>query len=318
VQADTPRGAMEVQQPTAAELYLELLKNCLTRQLFGDDEVPVVPGRAATPRLLLRSIRDALATRHLGLVRKAAFDPRARAEGRDWPARAETMIGRKRLDDLQRCVTDVLSRAVPGDLIETGVWRGGATILMRAVLAAYGDSDRRVWVADSFQGLPRPDPERWPAEVGDKHWTREQLAVPLEEVRANFARYGLLDDRVRFLAGWFKDTLPAAPIERLAVLRLDGDMYGSTMEALQALYPRLSPGGYVIVDDYGAVPQCREAVTDFRAAHDIVDPIEWVDWTGVHWRRSAGGVAAQTFSSSKSRPAPRDRPPRDERGAARR
>src|SRR6266498_356536 len=280
---------MEVRQCTAAELYLELLKNCLTRQLFGDDDVSVVPRRATTRRLRFRPIRDALATRHLERVRKAALDPRARAEGRDWPARAETTIGRKRLDNLQQCVTDVLSRGVPGDLIETGVWRGGATILMRAVLEAYGDTDRQVWVADSFQGLPTPDPERWPAEMGDEHWTREQLAVPLEEVQANFARYGLLDDRVRFLAGWFKDTLPTAPIERLAVLRLDGDMYGSTMEALQALYHRLSPGGYVIVDDYGAVPQCREAVSDFRAAHDMVYPLEWVDWTGVHWRRSEGG-----------------------------
>jgi O-methyltransferase len=196
------------------------------------------------------------------------------------------MAGLRRLDNLQDLVTDGLRRDVPGDLIETGAWRGGATILMRAVLEAYGDPDRRVWVADSFQGLPRPDPGRWPAEAGDEHWTREQLAVPLEQVQANFARYGLLDDRVRFLAGWFKDTLPDAPIERLAVLRLDGDMYGSTMEALEALYPKLSVGGYVIVDDYGAIPQCKEAVTDFRTAHGIIDPMEPVDWTGVYWQRS--------------------------------
>jgi O-methyltransferase len=196
------------------------------------------------------------------------------------------MAGLRRLDNLQDLVTDVLRRGVPGDLIETGAWRGGATILMRAVLEAYGDTERQVWVADSFQGLPKPDPGRWPAEAGDEHWTREQLAVPVEEVKANFARYGLLDERVRFLVGWFKDTLPTAPIQRLAVLRLDGDMYGSTMEALQALYPKLSVGGYVIVDDYGAIPQCKEAVTDFREAHGISDPMEWVDWTGVWWQRS--------------------------------
>jgi O-methyltransferase len=143
-----------------------------------------------------------------------------------------------------------------------------------------------VWVADAFQGLPRPDPERWPAEEGDEHWTQGELAVPLEEVQANFARYGLLDEGVRFLVGWLADTLPAAPIERLAVLRLDGDMYGSTMEALEALYPKLSVGGYVIIDDYGAIPRCKEAVTDFRAAHGIIDPMESVDWTGVYWQRS--------------------------------
>ncbi|HET6748757.1 MAG TPA: TylF/MycF family methyltransferase [Actinomycetes bacterium] len=280
---------MEAQQRTAAELYLDLLKKCLTRYLFGEGHVPVVPQRGTLKHLLFRPVRSWLAGKDMEVVRHVPFDPQTRAEGRDWPAEAESMAGLRRLDNLQDLVTDVLRRGVPGDLIETGAWRGGATILMRAVLEAYGDPDRRVWVADSFQGLPRPDPGRWPAEAGDEHWTREQLAVPLEQVQANFARYGLLDDRVRFLAGWFKDTLPDAPIERLAVLRLDGDMYGSTMEALEALYPKLSVGGYVIVDDYGAIPQCKEAVTDFRTAHGITDPMEWVDWTGVWWQRSAAG-----------------------------
>jgi O-methyltransferase len=277
---------VEVQQRTAAELYLDLLKKCLTRYLFGESYAPVVPRRGTTKHLLFRPVRRWLAAKEMEVIRHVPFDPEIRTQGRDWPAEAETMIGLQRLDNLQHCVTDVLRRGVPGDLIETGTWRGGATIFMRAILEAYGDTERRVWVADSFQGLPEPDPERWPADAGDGFWSLEQLAVPLEEVQANFARYGLLDDRVRFLAGWFKDTLPTAPIDRLAVLRLDGDMYGSTMEALEALYPRVSPGGYVIVDDYGAIPNCKEAVTDFRAAHGVIDPIEWVDWTGVWWQRS--------------------------------
>lgn len=220
------------------------------------------------------------------VVRWVQLDPTVRAEGRDWPARAESMIGLRRLDNIQNCVTDVLRRGMPGDLIETGVWRGGATIFMRAVLKAYGDTERKVWVADSFQGLPKPDPERWPADVGNTFWTVEQLAVSVDEVKANFERHGLLDDRVRFLVGWFEDTLPTAPIERLALLRLDGDMYGSTMDALEALYPKVSPRGYVIIDDYGAIPQCKEAVTDYRNAHRIIDPVEWVDWTGVWWQKS--------------------------------
>jgi O-methyltransferase len=174
---------------------------------------------------------------------------------------------------------------VPGDLIETGVWRGGSTILMRAVLEAYGVRDRRVWVADSFAGLPPPSPEKYPADLGDTFHTYPELAVSLEKVQANFAKYGLLDGQVRFLEGWFKDTLPGAPIERLAVARLDGDMYESTMDALVALYPRLSIGGYLVVDDFGAVPACRKAVEDYRAEHGIDEPIEAVDWTGVFWRR---------------------------------
>jgi O-methyltransferase len=194
------------------------------------------------------------------------------------------MIGLKRLDNLQYCVSEVIRRNVPGDLIETGAWRGGASIFMRALITAYGDQNRVVWVADSFAGLPRPD-GRYPEDAGDRHWEARPFDVSLEEVKANFERYGLLDERVRFLAGWFKDTLPTAPIDRLAVLRLDGDMYSSTMDALRSLYHRLSPGGYVIVDDYGAIANCKRAVDDFRAEHRISEQIHPIDWTGVFWEK---------------------------------
>lgn len=282
----TPLGLRVVTSDLPADLYLDLLKQCLTRYLFGESHVPVWPARGSARHRLFRPLRSLLAARGMELVRPVPFDPEARREGRDWPAEAESMAGLKRLDNLQHCVTDVLHNQVPGDLIETGVWRGGSAILMRAVLAAHGVQDRNVWVADSFQGLPKPDPERWEAETGDEHWTMGRLGIPQEEVRANFARYGLLDEQVRFLPGWFKDTLPTAPIEHLAVLRLDGDMYGSTMEALEALYPKLSVGGYVIVDDYGAIEQCHQAVADFRMAQGINDPIETIDWTGAYWQRS--------------------------------
>lgn len=207
-------------------------------------------------------------------------------DGRDWPTEAETMIGMRRLENLEKCVVSVLSDGVAGDMVETGVWRGGASIFMRAVLEAYGDPSRSVWLADSFQGLPEPDPGRYPQDAGDSHHTlAAYLAISLPEVQRNFSRYGLLDNRVKFLPGWFRDTLPMAPISEIAVLRLDGDMYESTMEALTSLYHRISRGGYVVVDDYGALPNCRKAIADFRFAHSITDPIEWVDWTGVYWRK---------------------------------
>ncbi len=127
-----------------------------------------------------------------------------RVDGQDWPADAETMVGLKRLDNIQACVVDVIRRGVPGDLIETGVWRGGAAIFMRGVLKAYGDTTRRVWAADSFEGLPRPNPEAYPADTNDPHWAMGWLGVSLDDVRSNFARYDLLDDQVRFLVGWFR------------------------------------------------------------------------------------------------------------------
>ena len=179
----------------------------------------------------------------------------------------------------------IIEDDVPGDLIETGTWRGGATILMRGILAAYGVTDRCVWVADSFEGLPTPDGRQYPADDGVDLSGVGILKVDVDRVRANFDRYGLLDDQVQFLEGWFRDTLPNAPIESLAVIRLDGDLYESTADTLAALYPKLSPGGFVIVDDYGAFEPCCRAVDDYRAAHGIDDPIEEVDWTGVCWRR---------------------------------
>lgn len=218
----------------------------------------------------------------------ARFDANRRREGKDWPARALSMIGEHRMRQLQRACEFVIESGVPGDFIETGVWRGGACILMRAVLAAWGVTDRRVWVADSFQGLPPPDPDRYPNDAGSELHAFPQLAVSADEVRANFDRHGLLDGQVAFLEGWFRDTLPAAPIERLAILRLDGDMYESTMDALDALYGKLSPGGIVIVDDYGILDHCRAAVTDFRRDRAIDEPITRIDASGVHWQKRSG------------------------------
>jgi len=241
-----------VQHP-ARDLYLDLMKKCLTRIVF--EQSP-------------------------------EFDQARRAVGADWPLEAETMIGQARLESLETCVRDVVERGVPGDLIEAGVWRGGATILMRAVLKAYGDTSRTVWVADSFRGLPPPNAKQYPADEGSDLHEHDYLAVSQAEVARNFERYGLFDEQVQFLAGWFHETLPKAPIEQLAVLRLDGDMYESTSIALEALYPKLSPGGYAIADDYGAIPACQDAVDDYRRAHGITEPLVEIDWTGAYWRRT--------------------------------
>jgi O-methyltransferase len=220
------------------------------------------------------------------LVRKHPFNEYARNRGLDWPADALTMIGMQRLTSLQHCVEKVLADGIPGDLVECGVWRGGASILMRAVLSAYGDRTRRVWLADSFAGVPPPDAANYKADKGIKlHRHANVLGVPEVEVRANFDRYGLLDEQVRFLPGWFKDTLADAPIEQIAVLRLDGDLYESTIQALDALYPRLSPGGYCIIDDYYALKACEQAVTDYREKHGISAEIVEIDGTGVLWRK---------------------------------
>ncbi len=213
------------------------------------------------------------------------FDPVLRAKGRDWPAKAHTMVGFERLRNVRELMRHAIGDQVPGDFVETGAWRGGACIYMRAVLKAFGIADRKVWVADSFAGLPRPDPERYPRQdQGDLHHTFKELAVSLETVQENFRKYDLLDEQVMFLKGWFKDTLPGAPIDRIAILRLDGDMYASTMDALQALGHKVSPGGFIIVDDFGAVEGCRRAIADYRVELGINAPMHDIDGIGSYWR----------------------------------
>lgn len=261
------------------EAYIELVKKGLTCSLYEENDGTAYKPLGRRGHTLLRT----LLPKDVRLIRQVRHDERS--EGRDWPSLALTMIGAKRLDNLEHCIRTVIKDGVPGDFIETGVWRGGAIILMRAILKAYDVTDRVVFAADSFAGLPKPDGDRYPADKGDWHWVHDELAVSLEQVRANVDRFGLLDDQVQFLKGWFKDTLPTAPIEQLAVARLDGDMYESTIDAIEALYPKLQPGGFLIVDDYGAVPGCKQAIEDYRARCGIREPIEAIDHDGVFWRK---------------------------------
>lgn len=207
-----------------------------------------------------------------------------------WFGDALTMSSRKRLDNIQYCIEDCIERDVPGDFIECGAWRGGGGILMRGILMAHGVTDRTVWVADSFQGLPPP-----PAHSVDEGMYNfpqvveiDRFSVDVDAVKASFTRYDLLDDQVQFLPGWFDETLPTAPIEQLAVLRLDGDYYESTMTTLEQLYPKVSPGGYIIIDDWGIDQICgeKEAVLEYRQAHGITDDILPVDYHSAYWQKS--------------------------------
>jgi hypothetical protein len=275
--------------PNVEDRYLALLKKSLLNQLYFDNELRIqylldciLEGNSFESDVFL----DIIAQREKDLAQLRQW----RSMG--WTnndrlsrvAYSRTMLGEKRLDNIDQCIRDVVERGVPGDLIECGVWRGGGTIFMKGVLASLGDQARNVWVADSFQGLPKPSTQ----EDRLLDLSREicpHLAVSRLDVEEAFRSYELLDERVRFLEGWFSETLPTAPIECLAVLRLDGDLYESTMDIFHALYDRVSSGGYIIVDDY-SVPACRQAVADFREEKKIEDRMIEIDWTGVYWQKS--------------------------------
>jgi hypothetical protein len=270
------------------DAYLDLLKRALLGQTVGPVSLlqPLSPPPGGGRRARLARVIDP--PQPGTLAEEVEVDLSENLDGRIsvWglPPWAMTMIGNRRMDNIEQCVRQVIKDGVPGDLIETGVWRGGAAIFMRGVLRAFGVTDRRVYVADSFRGVPPPDPDRYPADEGLQLHLWPGLAVGVDEVRANFERFGLLDDQVVFVEGWFSETLPSLQGHRWSVVRLDGDLYESTTDALDNLYDGLSPGGWLIVDDY-EIPACRQAVRDFRARRGIAEPIIEIDWTGICWQK---------------------------------
>lgn len=238
-------------------LYLDLLKRTLTRTLFMEGE--------------------ALEKRSKGL---------------DWPGQgdAETMIGVERLTNIEDLAGEVFRHSIPGDFVECGVWRGGATIFMAGIISQEYENDaisgsaseyRRVFVCDSFEGCPQGTG----SYSDDPHHTFHFLKVTEEEVRKNFERYNLLGQNVKFVKGWFKDSLPQAPIDQIALLRADGDLYESQMQILTSLYDKVSPGGYVIIDDYYNIAGSHHAVNDFREKRGITSPMVRVDWCAAYWRK---------------------------------
>ena len=192
----------------------------------------------------------------------------------NWGVNRLTLLPWTALEHLHFAIKDTINRGVEGDFIETGVWRGGACILAKSIYNEIA-KDRKVYVADSFEGLPKPD-GTYQQDANDRHYLDDMLKVSLETVKNSFEQFDLIDDKIIFVKGWFKDTMPGLDIEKISILRLDGDMYESTIQVLSALYHKLSSGGYCIVDDYHHA-SCRQAVSDFRHQNNITEQIHKVD-----------------------------------------
>lgn len=184
--------------------------------------------------------------------------------------------GFTRCMDLRVKIEDVLWNCVPGDVVECGVWRGGIPLFVVGALQAYqADPTRLVWLADSFEGLPAFDTgRRWQADSGFERGSdgQQALQVSLSDVQEHFKQYGLDLPNIRVLKGYFSETLPTAPISQIAILRVDGDLYSSTYQILEYLYPKVVIGGYVLLDDW-ILPQSRRAALDYRRQHNVTDPI---------------------------------------------
>lgn len=275
--------------------YLDLIKKALLYLLWKDPGMPFSVAYnmrqggfrdyiAESEMETLKNFDNYLNQFNLYLMFDCNSENSTKNFGKMLPHLSDSMISLKRFDNIQYCAEYILQNDIPGDFIETGVWRGGACIFMRAILEAYGIKDRKVFVADSFKGLPSPDTSKYPQDAGDYLHETAFLAVDRATVESRFAAYNLLDSQVRFIEGWFEDTMPSAPIDNLAILRLDGDMYGSTMIVLENLYQKLSPGGFCIIDDY-CLPKCRQAVHDYFEKVSISPSLVTVDNSCIYWQK---------------------------------
>jgi O-methyltransferase len=214
-----------------------------------------------------------------------------------WPLYSHTMLPTEKLNTIRYCIDYCLENDIDGDLIETGVWRGGAVIFMEGVLHASGALNKKVYVADSFEGLPCPSIGGCEEDAGSGYfgqrgargklpWAerhKEELSIGLEEVKNNFKKYNLLKDNVFFVKGFFEHSMKNIDIDKLCLLRLDGDMYSSTIVVLNELYDKVTKGGFVIIDDW-KLPQAQKAVVDFRKNNNITEPL-LRDGTGVFWQK---------------------------------
>ena len=229
----------------------------------------------------------------LGLQRRAEQIPDLEPGFRDLYQRCSTytMTTVERMYAVHQAAGHVARAGIAGDYVECGVWRGGSSMMAALTFKQAGDRERTMWLYDTFEGMPEPTLEDAPnaiegADVHDE-WARNEAAdhndwcyAPLDEVRANMRSVGVDGDRLQLVKGKVEETIPATIPERIALLRLDTDWYESTKHELDHLYPLLSPGGVLIIDDYGHWPGARQAVDEYLAEHGIHLLLGRIDYSG--------------------------------------
>jgi hypothetical protein len=286
-------GVLAVHEHRDAALrrqYLDLLARALVNLIYPEQDLRIDELEEHRAELFHlhyeRRMRD---LRYLEAEKFAAI-VQHKIDGSSWrrrPARfAHTMVGLRRLDNLEYCAASVFANGIAGDFVECGVLQGGASIFLRGLQVAYGEEARRTWLCDSFAGPPPPqDAADRELAAGYNEAAEPWLAATIDAVRDNFRTYDLLSDNVRFVEGLFADALPHAEIERIAILRIDAGLYDATTDVLENLYDRISAGGFVVVDDYNVYEPCRRAVDDFRARRGDAAPMRIADWNSAYWQK---------------------------------
>jgi O-methyltransferase len=253
---------------SATDLYLQTLRNYLVGDYLGSFDRSVTPRFQYTERLPISVVA-----------------PEARQQGLDWPLFAMTMTGRIRLDTIKMILEEVIVNHIPGDIVETGVWRGGLSIFMRGVLLAHHQSDRVSYLCDSFAGLPE---SKMNADERMKWDHAPYLEISDDRVKNHFILAGITDPEVVFVKGFFTYTMKplSLMVQQLSILRLDGDMYESTVDVLYHLYDKLSVGGYAYIDDYSPHFPAREACDDFIQVHNFSPTVIVPDYFSGYWKKT--------------------------------
>lgn len=191
--------------------------------------------------------------------------------------RPRTMTSPEKLFPLIEAVRHVTAAGIEGDFVECGVWRGGSMQAMAWTLLGLGVDDRELHLFDTFEGMPPPtdDDRRTRDGASAEDLLREHdqshrvwAYAGLDDVREGMAETGYPGERVHLVQGMVEDTIPTQAPERIAILRLDTDWYASTKHGLEQLYPRLAPGGVLLLDDYGAWEGARKATEEYLASID--------------------------------------------------
>jgi cephalosporin hydroxylase len=280
----------------AATRYLNLLKSALLDEHYLENEVRleyladcIEHNRTPDPTKLRDPVRQMKHETHrLENSRRAGALPEREGSS----LLPYTDMGRIRLEALEKCLDKARVSGAEGHLVDCGTGRGGASIFMRGYLDAHELGDRHVWVADTFRVT-----EHGAAGLLD-------LSADLNIVRDGFRRFDLLDDRVHFLQGPYRETLPRAEIDEIALLWIGGGLGDSSRDVLDALYGKVAAGGVIVVDGYAA-EACQRAVDAFRAANGLEQPIERIDWSGIWWQKDAGEEhVAVTPPAHRARTAP--------------
>lgn len=204
--------------------------------------------------------------------------------------RPYTMTSPERVAALTEAVKYIGAADIPGAIVECGVWAGGSMMAVAYQLLKLAVNDRQLYLFDTFEGMVRPTDQdvSFSGEPAITRFDRDKRTddssfwcyASIEDVRRNLYSTGYDAGRIKFIKGKVEDTVPSCAPERIALLRLDTDLYESTKHEMNYLYPRLSTGGVLIIDDYGHWKGSRKAVDEYFEENKIRILLNRIDYTG--------------------------------------